>query len=77
MLKIEIDGHTDSVGTAQYNHRLSLARAEAVKAYLVSHGVKGKQLVTKGFGATKPKDTNATEEGRHRNRRTEFRFIKL
>ncbi len=76
VLKIEIDGHTDSVGTAQYNLKLSLSRAEAVKAYLVAHGVKAKQLVPKGFGATKPKATNDTDEGRQRNRRTEFRFIK-
>ncbi len=75
-LKIEIDGHTDSVGTVIYNQKLSLARAEAVKTYLVSHGVKTKQLVPKGFGATKPKASNETEEGRHTNRRTEFRFLK-
>ena len=76
VLKIEIDGHTDSVGTAAYNQRLSLARAESVRAYLVAHGVQAKQLVPKGFGATKPKASNDTDEGRQRNRRTEFRFIK-
>ena len=75
-LKIEIDGHTDSVGTAAYNQKLSLARAEAVRAYLVAQGVNAKRLVPKGFGATVPKASNATEEGRQRNRRTEFRFIK-
>ncbi len=76
VLKIEIDGHTDSVGTAAYNLKLSLARAQAVKSYLVANGVKAKQLVPKGFGATQPKASNATDEGRQRNRRTEFRFIK-
>ncbi|HEY3874507.1 MAG TPA: OmpA family protein [Candidatus Kapabacteria bacterium] len=75
-LKIEIDGHTDSVGTLRYNERLSLARAEAVKAYLVERGIKSKRLVPKGFGATRPKATNETDEGRQRNRRTEFRFIR-
>ncbi len=75
-LKIEIDGHTDSVGTVAYNQRLSLARAEAVKQYLVAHGVASKRLHTKGFGATEPRASNATDEGRQRNRRTEFRFIR-
>ncbi|HZK76792.1 MAG TPA: OmpA family protein, partial [Candidatus Kapabacteria bacterium] len=74
-LRIEIDGHTDSVGTAKYNMRLSEARAEAVRAYLVSHGIAAKRLKIKGFGATRPKESNATEEGRQRNRRTEFRFL--
>ncbi|HEX5317087.1 MAG TPA: OmpA family protein, partial [Candidatus Kapabacteria bacterium] len=74
-LRIEIDGHTDSVGTAKYNMRLSEARAESVKEYLVSHGIAAKRLKTKGFGATEPKASNATDEGRQRNRRTEFRFI--
>ncbi len=76
VIKIEIDGHTDSVGTVVYNQKLSLARAQSVKAYLVAHGVKAKQLVPKGFGATRPKAPNDTDEGRQRNRRTEFRFIK-
>jgi len=75
-LKIEIDGHTDSVGTAAYNAKLSLERARSVQQYFVEHGINSKRMVPKGFGATKPKDTNATEEGRQRNRRTEFRFIK-
>ena len=74
-LNIEIDGHTDSVGIAAYNARLSLARAESVKAYLVLHGISAQRLRTKGFGATEPRASNATEEGRQRNRRTEFRFI--
>ena len=74
-LRIEIDGFTDSVGTANYNMRLSEARARAVRAYLVSHGIAAKRLKIKGFGATRPKASNATEEGRQRNRRTEFRFI--
>jgi outer membrane protein OmpA-like peptidoglycan-associated protein len=74
-LKIEIDGHTDSVGTAAYNLKLSLERARAVQEYLVDHGINELRLLPKGFGATRPKASNATEEGRQRNRRTEFRFI--
>ncbi len=75
-IKIEIDGHTDSVGTAAYNMRLSEARAMSVKEYLVQHGISSKRLKTKGFGATEPRASNATAEGRQRNRRTEFRFIR-
>ena len=74
--RIEIDGHTDSVGTSAYNMKLSEARAKAVREYMVKQGVVAKRITARGFGATKPMDTNATEEGRQRNRRTEFRFIK-
>jgi outer membrane protein OmpA-like peptidoglycan-associated protein len=74
--KIQIEGHTDSVGTAAYNMKLSEARANAVKQYLITQGIAAKRLTAKGFGATRPLDTNATEEGRQKNRRTEFRFLK-
>jgi outer membrane protein OmpA-like peptidoglycan-associated protein len=74
--KIEIEGHTDSVGTAGYNKRLSQDRADAVKDYLSAQGISAKRLSAVGFGSSQPKATNATEEGRQINRRTEFRFIK-
>ncbi|MBE0474495.1 TolC family outer membrane protein [Rhodoferax sp.] len=64
-------GHTDSVGTEAYNQRLSVARAEAVKAYLVSHGVDVKRVRAIGKGKTEPVADNATAEGRARNRRVE------
>jgi outer membrane protein OmpA-like peptidoglycan-associated protein len=67
-----IDGHTDSRGPAAFNQQLSLERARAVRAYLVRAGVDGERLEARGFGATKPVATNATDEGREVNRRVEF-----
>ena len=65
-----IEGHTDSIGAASYNMKLSQQRAEAVKQELVSkYGVNPNRLRTQGFGETRPVDTNATSEGRYNNRR--------
>jgi outer membrane protein OmpA-like peptidoglycan-associated protein len=75
-IKIEIAGHTDSVGTADFNQHLSQARAESVKTYLVQHGIAASRLRAKGYGLTQPIADNATEEGRKKNRRTEFRILK-
>lgn len=66
-----IVGHTDSVGTEAYNHRLSLARAESVKAYLVSKGVDVKRVRAIGKGESEPVADNATREGRAKNRRVD------
>jgi OOP family OmpA-OmpF porin len=71
-LKLEIDGHTDSDGDAAKNLTLSQARADAVKQVLVGQGIDASRLTTKGFGATKPIDSNATPEGKANNRRVEF-----
>lgn len=65
-------GHTDSIGTEAYNQKLSLARAEAVKAYLVSKGIDGKLIRTEGRGESQPVASNATAEGRSLNRRVEI-----
>jgi outer membrane protein OmpA-like peptidoglycan-associated protein len=70
--KLTIEGHTDSTATAAHNQDLSLRRANAVKAYLVTAGVDGARLKTAGFGATKPVAPNATEMGRAQNRRVEL-----
>jgi len=71
-LKIAIEGHTDSIGQASYNQKLSADRAEAVRAWLVAHGVAADRLGAAGFGDTKPAADNATEDGRAKNRRVEL-----
>ena len=67
-----IEGHTDSVGTSDYNRRLSGARAEAVRAYLVSRGVPPEQIVAVAKGEDEPVAPNTTAEGRANNRRVEI-----
>jgi outer membrane protein OmpA-like peptidoglycan-associated protein len=74
-VKIQLEGHTDNVGNAADNQKLSQARAYAVINYLVTKGIKSNRLVAKGFGATKPLADNKTEEGRAQNRRTEMRVL--
>jgi OmpA-OmpF porin, OOP family len=67
-----LEGHTDSVGVAAYNRKLSDRRAAAVKKWLVEREqIDAKRLSTKGFGATRPVASNATDEGRQKNRRVE------
>jgi len=75
-LKVEVDGHTDSTGTAAYNMTLSEKRAEVIKAYFVSRGIDPNRLTTKGFGFTKPAASNDTKEGRTKNRRVELTPVK-
>lgn len=74
---VQIEGHTDNVGSDDYNIALSKARAEAVVKYLVDHGIEQKKLSAKGFGAAQPVADNATEEGRQQNRRVVFRIVKI
>jgi len=72
-LKLQIEGHTDSVGSADHNLDLSKRRTEAVKAVLVSQfKVDAARLTAAGLGATKPVDSNDTPQGRAQNRRVEF-----
>lgn len=75
--KIKITGHTDNVGSPDYNMKLSLRRAEAVRDYLVSIGVDPGKLEVKGEGMTKPVADNSTQEGRAKNRRVEVEVIGL
>ena len=72
--QIQIDGYTDSIGSQAYNLKLSDRRAEFVAKYLTAHGVPASQISgTKGFGKDDPVASNATAEGRERNRRVEFK----
>ena len=68
-------GHTDAVGTDAYNQKLSVARSEAVKAYLVSKGVEKNRIYTEGKGESSPVADNKTTEGRAKNRRVEVEVI--
>lgn len=68
-------GHTDSVGADAYNQKLSIRRAEAVKAYLVSGGVEKNRVYTEGKGEKQPVADNKTKEGRAKNRRVEIEVV--
>ncbi|HYK56715.1 MAG TPA: OmpA family protein, partial [Flavisolibacter sp.] len=74
-VKVQIEGHTDNVGSATDNQKLSENRAKAVVSYLNSKGIRLERLIAKGFGATKPIADNKTEEGRAQNRRTELKIV--
>jgi outer membrane protein OmpA-like peptidoglycan-associated protein len=73
--KIEIGGYSDSVGSTASNQRLSLARARAVRVYLIQLGVPADQLTAVGYGESSPVASNTTEEGRAQNRRVELRRV--
>ncbi|OGP67307.1 MAG: hypothetical protein A2W27_07365 [Deltaproteobacteria bacterium RBG_16_44_11] len=76
--KIAIEGHTDSIGTDEYNQKLSQRRVDSVKDYIIDKfGIDGKRLRSEGFGETRPIADNKTAEGRQRNRRVESVLIKL
>ena len=68
-------GHTDSIGSDAYNQKLSVRRAEAVKAYLVSKGVEPNRIYTEGKGEKQPVASNKTKEGRAKNRRVEIEVV--
>jgi outer membrane protein OmpA-like peptidoglycan-associated protein len=71
-LRLEVEGHTDSVGGDEYNQRLSEHRGEAVRDYLTQQGMQGSSVTTKGFGKTQPVASNETASGRQQNRRVEL-----
>jgi outer membrane protein OmpA-like peptidoglycan-associated protein len=73
---VEISGHTDITGSRALNTRLSKARAEAVKTYLVTRGIEASRISTVGYGPDKPIASNKTKEGRAQNRRIEFLRLK-
>ena len=74
-VRVEIGGHTDSTGPHEYNVRLSLARAQAVQRTLVQRGIDASRLVVQGYGPDRPVTSNATREGRARNRRWEINVL--
>jgi outer membrane protein OmpA-like peptidoglycan-associated protein/tetratricopeptide (TPR) repeat protein len=80
-IKIELSSHTDSRGTTEYNNKLSQQRAESVVKYLTTNGIEKDRLIAKGYGERKPiapnenADGSDNEEGRQKNRRTEFKII--
>lgn len=77
-LRIEVGGHTDNVGSARYNELLSARRAESVKEYLLNHGgIDSTRIEVKGYGFEKPAAPNDSEEGRRKNRRTEFTVLDM
>lgn len=74
-VRVEIGGHTDSIGNDSYNHMLSQERAEAVRQYLIARGVEADRMIAMGYGEFKPLASNETPEGREQNRRVEFKLI--
>jgi len=74
-MKIEISGHTDNIGSNQYNKQLSSARAKSVVDYLINKGISSGRLTSVGYGETQPIASNETEKGRQINRRTEFKVL--
>lgn len=76
-LQVEISGHTDNVGSDAANLLLSQNRAKSIVDYLVEHGIAAARLKAKGYGETKPLESNDTEAGRAKNRRTALKVISL
>jgi len=74
-LKFELDGHTCNMGSAAYNMRLSYRRSTSAMAFLIQQGINPARMTSRGFGFTKPVDTNKTEQGREFNRRVELKVI--
>jgi outer membrane protein OmpA-like peptidoglycan-associated protein len=74
-LKIEIAGHTDGIGSDEYNQKLSESRANSVREYFLSKAVPSDRISAKGYGESQPVESNETEEGRAKNRRVEFRIL--
>ena len=75
-VRVEIAGHTDNSGSADYNRQLSERRANSVFTFLSQHGIDKKRMVPKGYGPDRPIASNDIEEGRSLNRRIEVRIIK-
>jgi OOP family OmpA-OmpF porin len=75
-MKGVIEGHTDSMGSEEYNQGLSERRAQAVEKYIEEHGIDADRYTIKGYGESNPIASNDTEEGRQENRRVELRRVR-
>lgn len=75
-MKVEISGHTDDSGLSAYNKQLSQRRAQSVYNYLIAHGINSKRLTTTGYGSDRPIADNATDAGKQKNRRIEFKIMR-
>lgn len=75
-LRIELSGHTDNVGSEEYNLKLSRKRADAVAQYLIGKGIEQSRITVDGYGSTRPYVDNTTAERRSRNRRVDIKFIR-
>ncbi len=75
-LTVRIDGHTDNIGTEEYNMQLAEKRAMAARQFLIDQGVAADRISTQSFGYSRPSATNATDWGRARNRRDEFKWAR-
>jgi OOP family OmpA-OmpF porin len=76
-IKVEVSGHTDNIGTEQYNAGLSRRRADKVSQYLIRKGVSHDRITITSYGESRPVETNDTEEGRRKNRRVEFTILTM
>ncbi len=74
-VKVEISGHTDNVGGLEYNEKLSQARADAVRNYLIKKGIAENRVTAVGYGYSRPRGDNKTEKGKAQNRRIEISII--
>ncbi|MDA8132981.1 MAG: OmpA family protein [Desulfobacteraceae bacterium] len=76
-ITLKVQGHTDSIGTKEYNDALSIRRAQAVKTYLMTRGISGDRMTLEGYNFSKPAASNSTAEGRALNRRVELHPMNL
>ena len=74
-LRVRLDGHTDNTGEAAYNFNLADKRSQAVRAYIIAHGIQADRLEVRSFGSTRPITENDTPTGRSQNRRVELSIL--
>ena len=75
--EIRIEGHTDNVGSNKKNKSLSQNRADSVRKFLIEYGIEPGRMIAQGFGEEQPVASNATKDGKQKNRRVEFQIIKM